>query len=1002
MTPCCSANPANPANPTRHRLRHLARVTAILSLLRDDPSNRVGALLIASSIAAILLMGSSFVVRTASAQGTRATVKGLVRRADGAPTAGASVIVDGQQDTAMTDMDGRFSVLVRPAIAGTVRAFQGRDSAVVSFSAIRAGGTREVTLTLAARGTMERNEARRRALPMQTPALHPVVITARSVNPVMLRPLLDTVSATTGGTISYAEMRSLPADARDPLALAFTVPGAAQATGFFDTAPILSLDGQNSLYTQYYIDGFDNNEGVLGGPKIDLPLSAIKRLDVRATTYDATLGRSSNGVVNEETMSGTDAWRGEAFVYGHPGHSFDAHQAVLPPNTSAGFRRLQFGGSLGGPIARDQTFFFVAGEHLDETQDQPIVTRYGNATGAMERTKTKLFARVDQRWNSTQNTTLHAALSDEQYIGQGGGNVVPEADLTQHRFGALVGVSHQSLLSPTTTNTFGAQVAGYHWYYPPTTSSLNTPQIAILSRGLDSTLAVVGSSGFQYDSRETQLNLKDELEHRWGAHDLRLGADMIAARFRLHGDGSNLAGTYSVIDSEQIRASGRIPTAADVPANIPVYNYSIDATPQFVAASQTVVGAYAQDSWGATHSLRLTYGVRWDYDNVTSRGAGSPDLGNVQPRASFNWRPDSESVVRGGFGVYSGKLPYTIYSDALQFGPNGSAFVTLYNSPATPLSLGHAPSAATLASALGDLPPREIRATFARGLKSPRSYQSSLGFEHAFGKSWGISLDAVYVQTTHLPRLFDLNAISREIGPADTTNLDPAAGDPFRPITPRNGSFRQHTTTETGGRSWYAAMFFTLRHQFTESFIGDASYVLSHARDNTEDINFAATNGNNNFGKEWGDAVNDRRHKVNVRGVYTWSRRLQLSGVVDYQTGQPINRVSGLDLIGSGGSFGDGFIRNTQRFYGVPRNGERLPYALEVNPGLAYLLPAMGGSVELRIDAFNVLNRANFSGFPSGLASLDPRTQVSRPGDPVVYQLSGRPRQIQLSARYAF
>ncbi|MEO6864081.1 MAG: TonB-dependent receptor [Gemmatimonadaceae bacterium] len=967
---------------------------------------RIRAAFVTWSISAILLVGISIFTAAANAQATVATLTGLVRRADGAPATGAFVVVAGQRDTLSTDGAGRFSVQVQASVAGTVHAFQGGDSATASFSAIPAGGTRVLTLTLASagamRGAMSQSDTRPEEPPVATPALRPVVITAGSENPATLRPLLDTSSATTGGTISYAEMRSLPADARDPLALAFTVPGAAQATGFFDTAPILSLDGQNSLYTQYYIDGFDNNEGVLGGPRIDLPLSAIKRLDVRASTYDATLGRSSNGVVNEETMSGTDAWRGEAFVYGHPGHSFDAHQAVLPPNTSAGFRRSQIGGSLGGPIVKGRTFLFAAGERLDETQDQPIVTHYGNATGATQRTKTKLFARIDQRWSSTQTTTLHAALSDEQYIGRGGGNVVPEADVAQHRFGALVGMSHHSALDPATTNTFDAQVAAYHWYYPPTTSSLNTPQIAILSRGLDSTLAVVGSSGFQYDSHETQLNLKDEIEHHAGAHDIRLGADMIAGRFRLHGDGSNLAGTYSVIDSGQIHVSGRLPTAADVPSNIPVYNFSIDATPQFVAASQTVVGAYAQDSWDATHSLKLTYGVRWDYDDLTSRGASSPDLSNVQPRASFNWRPDSASVVRGGFGIYSGKLPYTIYSDALQFGPNGSEFVTLYNSPATPLSLGHAPSAATLAAARGDLPPREIRTTFARGLKSPRSYQSSLGFEHAFGNSWGISLDAVYVQTTHLPRLFDLNAITREIGPADTTNLDPAAGDPLRPIAPRNGSFRQHTTTETGGRSWYAAMFFTLRHQFTESFTGDASYVLSHARDNTADINFAATNGNNDFAKEWGDAVNDRRHKVNVRGVYTWSRRLQLSGVVDYQTGQPINRVSGLDLIGSGGSYGDGFIRNTQRFYGVPRNGERLPYALEINPGLAYLLPVTGGNLELRIDAFNLLNRANFSGFPSGLASLDPRTQVGRPGDPIVYQLSGRPRQIQLSARYAF
>lgn len=831
-------------------------------------------------------------------------------------------------------------------------------------------------------------------------------ITVTAARGATVRPLLDSTSATTGGSVSGAELRSLPADGRDPLTLAFTVPGAAQSTGFFDTAPILSLDGQNSLYTQYYVDGFDNNEGVLGGPRVDLPLSAISRLDVRATNYDATLGRSSNGVVNEETRSGTESWHGEGFVYGRPGHPLDAHQAVLPPNTSAGFRRLQGGGSLGGPLIRNRTLGFAAAEFSDETQDQPIVTSYGNATGSVRRPKTKLFGRLDQIWNPDQITTLHIAFSDEQYIGRGGGNVVQEADFTQHRVGAIVGLSHLSQFgtrgAASTTNTAQVQLATYHWYYPPTTSSLATPRIVILNLGLDSTRAVVGSSGFQYDSRETQINLKDEIEHHWRTHELKVGADMIAGRFRLHGDGSNLAGTYAVIDSGRIRPTGQPPSATNVPSDIPIYSYSIDASPQYVTASQTVVGTYVQDAWDATRSLRFTYGVRWDYDDLTSHGGSSPDLSNVQPRTSFNWRLDSTNVIRGGFGVYSGKLPYTIYSDAKQFGPDGGAYVTIYNTAATPLSLGRAPSAASLGAERANLPPREIRAVFAHGIQNPRSYQTSLGFQHVFANDWGVSIDGVYVQTTHLPRLFDLNAITRVIGPADITQLRPTAGDPFRPTRPVNGSFRQHTTTDTEGRLWYAAMFATLRHQFTDGFVGDASYVLSHARDNTEDINFAATGANNNFGKEWGDAVNDRRHKVNVRGVYTWAGRLQLSTVIDYQTGQPLNRVSGLDLIGSGGSFGDGFIRNTQRFFGVPRNGERLPYALEINPGVAYVLPLTTGAVEFRIDAFNLLNRANFSGFPSGLASLDPRTQVGRPGDPIVYQLSGRPRQIQLSARYAF
>ena len=715
------------------------------------------------------------------------------------------------------------------------------------------------------------------------------------------------------------------------------------------------------------------------------------------------LGRSSNGVVNEETLGGTDVWHGEAFVYGRPGGNFDAQQAVLPPNTSSGFRRAQFGGSLGGPLGAGLTRVFAAAEYSDESQDQPIVTGYGNATGSVERRRTKLFGRLDQQWSTTQNTSVHVAFSDGQFIGRGAGVTTPEADYTQNRLGALLGASHTSDIGTNTRNVFGLQLAGYHWTYPPTQTSLTTPQVTILSgQNTDSTLAVVGASGFQYDSRELQFNLKDEFTHRTGSHLVTLGGDAIRGQFRLEGAGTNLAGAYAIIDTGQIKVRGRLPTLADIPANSPVFAYSIDAAPQYITGSQSVYGVYAQDRWDVSPAVTFTYGLRWDYDDMTSRGASKADLTNFQPRTALNWRPDGQTVIRGGFGVYSGKLPYTIYSDAIQYGPKGTAYVTFYNSPQTPLTYGSAPSASAQGAAAASLPPREIRAFFADGLKSPRSYQTTLGFQRAFGRAWGVSVDGIWSNTINLPRLYDLNAVNRLIGPGDTTNAEPTAGDASRPVAPVNGSYRALTTTQTAGRSTYIALNVTGRHQFSDALSADATYVLSRARNNTEDINFASSNGENNFSGEYADAVNDRRHKLNLRGFYT-AGRVRVSGVVDYQTGTPINRVSNLDLLGTGGSYGDGFIRNSQRFYGVPRDGERLPAAFEVNPGVSYLLPTgRGAVVELRADAFNVLNRGNYSGFPSGLAYLDPRTQGGRPGDPVVYDISGRPRQLQFSARYAF
>ena len=87
----------------------------------------------------------------------------------------------------------------------------------------------------------------------------------------------------------------MPTDARDPVALAYNIPGVAQATGFFGDAPRLSINGANSLYTLSSLDGLENNEGFRRGPRIDLSLSALSRLGVLSNGYGAVFGRSGMG-----------------------------------------------------------------------------------------------------------------------------------------------------------------------------------------------------------------------------------------------------------------------------------------------------------------------------------------------------------------------------------------------------------------------------------------------------------------------------------------------------------------------------------------------------------------------------------------------------------------------------------------------------------------------------------------------------------------------------------
>ncbi|MGH7518046.1 MAG: TonB-dependent receptor [Gemmatimonadales bacterium] len=934
-----------------------------------------------------------------------ATLAGSVRAQSGAPVPGARITFDPGALVAETDAQGRFRLRVPAAAVGIVTfAAVGFSPEALPVATLPAGAVREFAITLAPLYTLD----------------------ALTVIAQPERPLLNTEDAATGGAVERAELEALPTDQRDPLSLLFNVPGVAQATGFFGDAPALSINGSNSLYTQYTLDGLDNNEGFLGGPRVEFPLGGLAREEALVNTYSTEYGRSSNGVINLISRAGGNEARGEIFGYWRPGRPFDARNKI-PAGGDAevieqqqdGFRRFQLGGGISGPIARDRTFAAVAVEYTNENEDRIGSTALTAFVGTELREKVKLFGRVDHGWSPSQTTTLRAAFSHVNRAGNGSGVVTPEADITTRRIGSLTALTHRSALSGgRASNSASIQLGTFRWYFPPTESDFTRPQVTVVSPDGMTTEAVVGSSNFVFDEKEIQFQLRDIFETRLGdRHTLRVGADLITAWFELAGAQTNPNGAYVVYNDGNITRSREFLSIDDIPADVRVRSYTIDANPQQVDLTQTLVGGFIEDRWRISPSLVVRAGLRWDYDDITSRGESDPDLNNLQPRVSFNWLRTPRSVMRGGVGLYTGKFPYTIYSDAVQFGPNGNATVTFAEGTAfPPPAYGQGPTAADLAALQGQLPPREQRRAFALGLEQPRTWQATLGWQQQVGDAWAISVDAVWADTRNLPRSLDLNAIARPLGAADSVDQTTAFGDPFRPDPPAAGSYRRLTTTEAGGRARYYGLYTTVRRRLSDAWTVDANWVWSKAQNDTEDINFNAyqancfsedmvdaVTGETCTSHEWADAINDRRHKVTLRSVYTWAGRVRLSVIGDFQTGQPVNRVAFFrDLDGSGSIFGNGFIGNNDRFLGVDRNAERLPSFFNLSAGVAYLLDTRFGDLEFRADMFNALNETEWGNFANGLPGGGSRTQVGRLGDPIVLRSPGPPRQVQFSARYVF
>ncbi|MFN7623213.1 MAG: carboxypeptidase regulatory-like domain-containing protein [Acidobacteriota bacterium] len=195
--------------------------------------------------------------------------------------------------------------------------------------------------------------------------------TTEVVNVTVEANVLQTDTSTIGTAITGRLVQELPLNGRNYVQLALLVPGVSPgppnglATG---TRPddrrlssSYSVNGQDPVVNNNMIDGMDNNERVIGTIGVRPSIDAIQEFKVQTNLYSAEVSRTSGGVVNIITKSGTNDFHGTLFEFLR-NDKFDANGnynftggATLPKQK---FRQNQYGGSIGGPIRRDRTFFF--------------------------------------------------------------------------------------------------------------------------------------------------------------------------------------------------------------------------------------------------------------------------------------------------------------------------------------------------------------------------------------------------------------------------------------------------------------------------------------------------------------------------------------------------------------------------------------------------------------------------------------------------------------------
>ncbi|MEP7251144.1 MAG: TonB-dependent receptor [Ginsengibacter sp.] len=900
----------------------------------------------------------------------------------------------------------------------------------------------------------------------ESPSVNLVITEKKSANLQEVRVFsgsskINTLNAEVSAQLKRKELEDLPVEGRDITRSLYRLPNVTQATGFYPEAPNVSVNGANSLFNSYLIDGMDNNERFLGGQKFAIPLGFTQNVTVLTNNYSVEFGNTANGIFNITSRSGSNDFKGEVFYLTRPGPGIDGKtnftQKDLTGNdVKSGFQRQQAGFAFGGAIKKNKTFYFINAEQTMDIKDNLLTSpQLGvNATVRGHNYFTYLSGKLDQQWNDHFHSSLRANVGivnvERQGGGLDGGVAFPSSASKQDRNSVLIAFQN-TYTKRNFSNETNIQYSSFRWNYARPVN-VNNPQVEVKAPD-GSTVGVFGHPGYAFDSHENTIQVQEKLKFFLNNHTIKFGIEEIAAKHRLFGGGVP-NGYYQVqLTASQLAELKSLNKGADldyndIPSDVSVPYYSVELRPNNFGKTQSISTAYFEDQFSVSSRLNITYGARYDYDNLSKGGSNKGDFNNIAPRLSLNYKLSDRSSIRGGTGLFYDKVLYTIYSDALQQNTSGAGYKTeiqalidkgilpsntdisrvtfngnlsasAYNVPYL-----NGPSAASLQDQKDNTFSFERRILNPNGFDNPYTWQSTIGYQLQLNSKLLFYTDVVYNRSYGLFRLVDLNAPSSYQIPANgTTARTQDAANLTRPVpimTDATGTYglingqkvygvaRNVTTTDAGGKAEYIGLSVNLKKDKVEDkYAYFLSYTLSSLKNNTDDVNFRAADANN-YANEWGPSLNDRRHVISGVFYYYPVSQLSLSLATLLQSGQPVNRIPDAtvygttDLNGDGGSFGDAYVGNSDRQPGESRNSDRLPWSKLFDLGLQYNLKITHtGILEIRADIFNILNTQNLSGY-SNNATQSNQIQIGPKSNGIVQKNAGAPRQFQFGVQYKF
>jgi hypothetical protein len=813
----------------------------------------------------VILVGLLFLVSSccAFAQSPNGSIRGIVFDPDSKSIAGAEVIVvndaTGAKYVTSTNAEGLYAVENLPP--GSYR---------IQVSKFGFKGIIKPDLILNVQDSLSLNFT----LPLGASS---VTVTVEGG-----APLINTTDASVSTVVDRQFAENLPMNGRSFQTLIYLTPGVVPTASTFADGGQFSVNGQRAVSNYWTVDGVSGNVGVgvsllgtpgnglggalgsfnaQGGTNSLVSVDAMQEFRIQTSTYAPEFGRTPGGQISIVTRSGTNQFHGTAFDY-FRNEALDANDWFADSLSLAkpAERQNDFGGTIGGPIRRNSTFFFFSYEGLrlalpqvalTDVPDgmarqnavpamQPFFNAFPlpngaddlatgiaqlNASYANRSTLDAYSLRIDHRFNKKFNLFGRYNYSPSETIQRGASaalNTVSPTNITTQT--ATVGTgwfltpmaandlrfnySRSNAYSHLYSDTFGGAVPLAILPFPEPFSNQN----ALFQLGINSLAHGFLDDGINGRQIQRQVNLVDSLSIQKGSHSLKFGVD-----FR----------RLSPIVSNRLYSQDA--TFEDVlSAETGSLSFSFLTAGHSTTLLFRNLGSFAQDTWKISSRLTMTYGLRWDLD-LTPSTANGPALpavtgydlkdlshlalapagtstfkttyGNVAPRIglAYQFRPDQkwQTVLRGGFGTFFDLVSSEIGNINFEF---------QYPFGATSFNLG---GTFPLSSAVAAPPP--ITPTHVSVL----AFDPHLRLPYVL--EWNVALEQAIDNQQTLTITYLGSAGRRLLQTADIVNANP--------------TFFDARLIGNSATSDYHAMQVQFQRRLTSGLQALASYTFSHSLD---------------------------------------------------------------------------------------------------------------------------------------------------------------------------